>query len=698
MMYFITTTLNSYIPSIFLGINILVVLFYPVPLSGLALQQQAEIGMPTVTCVVEDSNQWIISGHADGRIKWWDPTTYRMVYEQRFMVFQDQVYPRERNRSIQNESHPSLFSVDGLAVHPSNGIVALSSTQTFSNGKSAVLIMDPTNPGYSRTLPIPTGTRYLTFNPNGTYLLVAVSGSIYLFDSISWEQVGQIAVYGTTSSRYHPDFGGLCWKENQLLVTNRLLQPRFSFTELVGVNQLETVFVPDSSGDTIPPDKPIINDESIFTRFGYRFDGHTLAIQYNSNRRLLALHHTDAFHRESRMVLLDLAQMRTIKTWVGGEHHFFYHPFFLEKQDLFCFLDKAGNLYVYHLASETSHEVILLSIENPTSVYVSSQKPGTFYIGSFAQGIIELTLTVSDMGIPNITSRRDFESEVEAGDHILDLEISPDGELIAAASSRGIIVWRISNALMVFQPIEHQTHGASLLSFATVNPLLAVADQEDNQIFIWNYQTRSLRKLISGFSSQIRLLEFSPHDRFLIIGDESGQLGIFDLEQNRLKFTIRASNPITNVAFHPNEQLVGCGFENGRVSVLDIRQQSFRSEYTLPQTNPSLPRIPHYIEFTHQGAYLLIASEQMAPFYYDWEGQRCMGEIGNVCEQMIYCKPRGLLVEKSAGMLSFYNIADQVYEWAQPVFPSGNYVFALDDTGSTFAHSAASAIYVYSIK
>ncbi|MCA9473431.1 MAG: hypothetical protein MRJ96_12045 [Nitrospirales bacterium] len=165
------------------------------------------------------------------------------------------------------------------------------------------------------------------------------------------------------------------------------------------------------------------------------------------------------------------------------------------------------------------------------------------------------------------------------------------GEYVAAAEGTydslanfhhtTIQLWERGNALPRFLfngEHEQEVHGVWSILFSPDSSLLAVDSQVDRQagVTVWETSTGKLVFTIRDLkASWVRALAFSPDGDHLALGDELGNLMIWNLDfQKKVWQTQVPGQAIHSIAFSPDGQSLAAGVQDSTVQIWGIELPS----------------------------------------------------------------------------------------------------------------------------
>ena len=140
--------------------------------------------------------------------------------------------------------------------------------------------------------------------------------------------------------------------------------------------------------------------------------------------------------------------------------------------------------------------------------------------------------------------QKDFEGELilpsEHNHHIGCIEFSPDGKILASGGwnrAHTVVLWDVTTGQQkaVFQErniIDANSHDVRCLSFSSDGKTLA-SGYGDGNIRLWDIKTGKQKKLLSGHSSHVYGMSFSPTDRKILVSGSSDELWLWDVAKGK---------------------------------------------------------------------------------------------------------------------------------------------------------------------
>lgn len=158
-----------------------------------------------------------------------------------------------------------------------------------------------------------------------------------------------------------------------------------------------------------------------------------------------------------------------------------------------------------------------------------------------------------------ITPENVFEmtEHIKIGKGIMnDIVQSPDGDLLAIASSMGIYLYKSKNMEEV---LYIPYYDVKKIAYSSNNTTIASLSW-DEKICLWNAKTGDLLSTLSNANGQINSIAFSIDGSFLASGNEDSTINLWNIETGDLIRTLEGhQDAVTAIAFSPDGFTLGSG-------------------------------------------------------------------------------------------------------------------------------------------
>ena len=152
---------------------------------------------------------------------------------------------------------------------------------------------------------------------------------------------------------------------------------------------------------------------------------------------------------------------------------------------------------------------------------------------------------------------------------VAEIAFSPDGRLLAVASSIGVYLYAAADLREVrFLPTDSPVPS---VAFSPDGRALASAS-DDRTIRLWDAASGALLRTLAGHTSWVRSVAFSPDGRLLASGSEDNTIRLWDAASGQLLRALEGhTNTVLSVAFSPDGHLLASGSRDGTVRLWGVR-------------------------------------------------------------------------------------------------------------------------------
>ena len=151
---------------------------------------------------------------------------------------------------------------------------------------------------------------------------------------------------------------------------------------------------------------------------------------------------------------------------------------------------------------------------------------------------------------------------------ITEIQYSPDGSIIAAASSVGIWLYDADTATEQALLTGH-TALVTSISFNSDGTML-VSGSEDNTVRLWDVNTRTLKTTLTGHEGNVNSVHFSPDDTMVASGSADYSVGLWDVATETRKATLWHRDYVNSVRFRPDGATLASAGDDNYVRLWDI--------------------------------------------------------------------------------------------------------------------------------
>ena len=169
---------------------------------------------------------------------------------------------------------------------------------------------------------------------------------------------------------------------------------------------------------------------------------------------------------------------------------------------------------------------------------------------------------------------------------VLVVEFSSDGKTLASGSSDNTIrLWNPHTLQNIGVLTGHQTNVREV-AFSYDGLLLASFGSNDKSVRLWDVKTGRSKANISGCSSDIRSLAISPDGKTIAAGEENGKVTLLSTERNKRVATlvghtlapsdIREPGSVLSLAFSPDGKTLASGSRDTTIRLWNVKTQKHK--------------------------------------------------------------------------------------------------------------------------
>ncbi|MEL6494316.1 MAG: TIR domain-containing protein [Cyanobacteria bacterium J06623_7] len=198
-------------------------------------------------------------------------------------------------------------------------------------------------------------------------------------------------------------------------------------------------------------------------------------------------------------------------------------------------------------------------------------------------------------------------------DRVKGVTFSPDGELIASASSdRTVKLWQRDGTPI--KTFKGHTEGVNAVVFSPDGHFIA-SGSGDNTLKIWQ-RDGTLIKTLTGHKSTVFDLDISPDGHFIASGSGDNTLKIWSIKTGKLLTTLKNhTDSIMGVKFHPNSQTIASASVDRTIKFWHWNGQQAKLQTTLTGHSNAVETL----DFTADGQSLASGSEDRTVILWNEE-------------------------------------------------------------------------------
>ncbi len=226
-------------------------------------------------------------------------------------------------------------------------------------------------------------------------------------------------------------------------------------------------------------------------------------------------------------------------------------------------------------SAENLDVALLLSME---AIRISQDIDGKNPVPAEVRGSLLADLISS----PNLSAFFRYNSVLDSSGEIQpvpSVRFSPDGNILAAAQGKDIILWNSDSGYLYEPSLEGENGLVTSLAFDPTGKVIA-SGSEDGTVILWDIASGKRLAQLPGQNGIVWSIAFNSNGRFLISGNENGTVSVWTLTgyQPVGKAQIRKEHEqrVTAVAFSSKTDLVASGGEDQQIVLLDLTSGKVR--------------------------------------------------------------------------------------------------------------------------
>ncbi|MCC7014289.1 MAG: hypothetical protein IT454_17145 [Planctomycetes bacterium] len=169
------------------------------------------------------------------------------------------------------------------------------------------------------------------------------------------------------------------------------------------------------------------------------------------------------------------------------------------------------------------------------------------------------------------------------GDGTSDLDVSPDGALVASAAGKKVYLWELATRTKRY---EFSAHTASTLSVAfSPDSKLCVSTGRDRTARVWDAASGAPRFEIAGSAQDVADAQFTPNGERLVVATRDGHVTLHDAHDGRLlRSLVRLRHGIDHIQIAPDARRVAAA--SNVVALIDLEREGLVGELRPHREHP----------------------------------------------------------------------------------------------------------------
>lgn len=135
---------------------------------------------------------------------------------------------------------------------------------------------------------------------------------------------------------------------------------------------------------------------------------------------------------------------------------------------------------------------------------------------------------------------------------VFEVEISPDGKLLAAATSNGLSVWQLDSGALIYRKNDNSEFRNYVryygVAWSTDSKTLATISEQSG-LEIWNMSNGELFQTLDSLTGAITALAWQPNEEKIASGADYGAVFLIDSQNGNILNTFEGNSAENNFAF-----------------------------------------------------------------------------------------------------------------------------------------------------
>ncbi|KAG8952076.1 hypothetical protein FRC03_012274 [Tulasnella sp. 419] len=149
---------------------------------------------------------------------------------------------------------------------------------------------------------------------------------------------------------------------------------------------------------------------------------------------------------------------------------------------------------------------------------------------------------------------------------------SLDGaQIVSGSDDSSIIIWDTKTGTVVSRLNETEFHFFPVFSITFSPDGTQLASTSDQDVILWNYESRSISRRLKGSTGDLLCVAFSPHGRFVVAGCATGEVITWDIiSGSQIDIFSGHTGPVMSVAISPDGSRIVTGSSDHTATVWDM--------------------------------------------------------------------------------------------------------------------------------